>query len=80
MAVQFLTVRSFDGATLVSEAGAYDMGNFLGSGAAGTVYEAQHRGSQRSVAIKILNPIGYKLAPPQLIQRCQLLHKVWGAL
>lgn len=98
MAVQFLNVRSFDGATLVSETGVYEMGNFLGSGAAGTVYEATRRDSQQvmgpahpelllaatpllacsaqSVAVKILNPIGYKLAPPQLIQRCQVLHTV----
>lgn len=76
MSVRFLSARSYDGATLVSEAGVYDMGNFLGSGAAGTVYEAQERSSQECVAIKIVNPIGYKLASSQLIQRCQLLHKV----
>ena len=48
MSVQFLNVRSFDGATLVSETGVYEMGNFLGSGAAGTVYEATRRDSQQA--------------------------------
>jgi hypothetical protein len=78
--VIFASVRSFDGATLVTDTDVYDMGSFLGGGAAGTVYEAVSQRTQSPVAVKIVNPIGYKLAPPATINRCQMLIKVRAML
>jgi serine/threonine protein kinase len=37
----------------------YELGNYLGGGASGSVYQAFDP-SEKSVAIKILNPLGYK--------------------
>lgn len=47
----------------------YELGNYLGSGAAGAVYEAFHVSTQQHVALKILNPIGFKLLPSGSLQR-----------
>lgn len=41
----------------------YDLGNYLGGGASGSVYQGFDpalQGTEKSVAIKILNPLGYK--------------------
>lgn len=51
----------------------YILGNYLGGGVAGVVYEAERRVEQQSqsqsqsseqVAVKILNPVSFRLAPP----------------
>ncbi len=48
----------------------YELGNYLGGGAAGVVYEAfQGQHIKKHVAIKILNPIGFKMVPSRLLQR-----------
>lgn len=57
-------VDKYDG-TNIFTAGkvVYELGNYLGGGASGSVYQAtdpQWNGTERSVAIKILNPLGYK--------------------
>lgn len=39
----------------------YELGSFLGGGGGGVVYEAQCLKTQSTNAIKVLNPIGYKL-------------------
>ncbi|CAM9209712.1 unnamed protein product, partial [Ectocarpus fasciculatus] len=53
----------------------YEVGNFLGGGAAGTVYEAEHVSSKEHFALKILTPLGYKLLSPALLRRCSVITK-----
>lgn len=53
----------------------YEVGNFLGGGAAGTVYEAENVKTKERYALKILNPIGYKLLSPALLRRCNIISK-----
>jgi serine/threonine protein kinase len=53
----------------------YEVGNFLGGGAAGTVYEAESVKTKELFALKILNPIGYKLLSPALLRRCTIISK-----
>ncbi|OQR94151.1 serine/threonine protein kinase [Achlya hypogyna] len=50
------------------------LGNYLGSGIAGVVYEAFEPQKQRHVAVKILNPVGYKLFSPLALARCDVVH------
>lgn len=51
----------------------YCMGNYLGGGIAGVVYEAFDRRHARHVAIKILNPVGYKLCAPAALRRAEVV-------
>ena len=44
-------------------------------GAAGVVYEAVDVEKDTTVAIKILNPCGYKLMPASVLHRCVVLRK-----
>ena len=63
----------------------YDLGNYLGGGAAGVVYEAANLksaglghgsdGPNKNVAVKILNPVGFKLMPNGPLQRCIVARK-----
>lgn len=53
----------------------FEVGNFLGGGAAGTVYEAENVKSKEHFALKILTPLGYKLLSPALLKRCLVLSK-----
>ena len=53
----------------------YEVGNFLGGGAAGTVYEAENYKTKEHFALKILNPLGYKLLSPALLRRCAVISK-----
>ncbi|OQS06860.1 serine/threonine protein kinase [Thraustotheca clavata] len=50
------------------------LGNYLGSGIAGVVYEAFEADKKRHVAVKILNPVGYKLFSPLALARCEVVH------
>ena len=47
----------------------YELGNYLGGGVSGVVYEATQSNSHRMVALKILNPIGYKLTSSSTLSR-----------
>ncbi|MCG8422385.1 MAG: serine/threonine protein kinase [Proteobacteria bacterium] len=47
--------------------GSFDLGNLIGRGAMGEVYEGQHRGTGESAAIKLLRP--ESSANPRLVQR-----------
>ena len=59
-----IRVDRYDGQTVwCKNEPLYELGNYLGSGAAGSVYEAFHVSTQQHVALKILNPIGFKLLP-----------------
>lgn len=53
----------------------YCMGNYLGGGIAGVVYEAYDKKHARNVAIKILNPVGYKLCSPSALRRGEVVKK-----
>ena len=53
----------------------YEIGNFLGGGAAGTVYEAESTKTKEHFALKILNPLGYKLLSPAVLRRCSIISK-----
>ena len=70
-------VDHFDGSKvwIDSSTPIYEVGNFLGGGAAGTVYEAVNLQSKRHFALKILNPLGYKLTSPSLLRRCTVIWK-----
>ncbi|CAH0492094.1 unnamed protein product [Peronospora farinosa] len=54
---------------------AFTMGNYLGGGIAGVVYEAFDQRFKRPVAVKILNPVGYKLTSPGTLRRAEIIKK-----
>jgi serine/threonine protein kinase len=60
-------VDKYDGQNIyVKDNVVYELGNYLGGGASGSVYQAFDTSSpfcEKSVAIKILNPRGYKRQP-----------------
>lgn len=53
----------------------YELGNYLGGGASGSVYQAIEAGTDKPVAIKILNPLGYKNTVVGQISRCPIAIK-----
>ena len=53
----------------------FEVGNFLGGGAAGTVYECENVNNRNHYALKILNPLGYKIVNPSLIRRFNVVIK-----
>ncbi|KAG7396367.1 hypothetical protein PHYBOEH_002348 [Phytophthora boehmeriae] len=72
-------VASYDGQQIrLSSApagAAFTMGNYLGGGIAGVVYEAFDQRAKRPVAVKILNPVGYKLTSPGALRRAEVVKK-----
>lgn len=75
-------VSAYDGQSIcvASDSGSgrsvrYAMGNYLGGGIAGDVYEAFDTRARRQVAIKILNPVGYKLCSPATLRRAEVVKK-----
>ncbi|GMF18494.1 unnamed protein product [Phytophthora lilii] len=64
---QHITLRSRPASS------AFVMGNYLGGGIAGVVYEAFDQRHKRPVAVKILNPVGYKLASPGALRRAEVV-------
>ena len=75
-------IDRYDGQTIFGEDGSaiYELGNYLGGGASGSVYQAvdcltetvinNDNEEERSVAVKILNPVGLKNLPFSQIQKC----------
>jgi len=66
-------IDKYDGQTIfVNGEVAYELGNYLGGGASGSVYQAIDMSSEqeKSVAIKILNPVGFKSLPYGQISSC----------
>ena len=53
----------------------FEVGNYLGGGATGTVYEAEYSKTKENFAMKILNPLGYKLVSPTILRKCTVLIK-----
>lgn len=69
-------VDKYDGQSIwVDGKEAFTLNNWLGGGAAGVVYEAVDVEQESTVAIKILNPCGYKLMPASVLHRCSVLRK-----
>ncbi|KAE9044650.1 hypothetical protein PR002_g2669 [Phytophthora rubi] len=69
--LQTVPVDHYDGQAIYSgNELIYELGGYLGGGAAGVVYEAFSTRTKQHVAIKILNPVGYKLFPSTLLARC----------
>jgi serine/threonine protein kinase len=75
--VETVTVSSFDGQVVfgADKMALYEVGNFLGGGAAGTVYECENFKTREHYALKILNPLGYKIMSPALLRKCNILTK-----
>ncbi|KAF0696812.1 Aste57867_12474 [Aphanomyces stellatus] len=66
-----LKVDRYDGQSIfINGELRYELGGYLGGGTAGVVYEAFCLSTKQHVALKILNPIGYKLMPTSLLSRC----------
>jgi serine/threonine protein kinase len=58
----------------------YELGNYLGGGSSGSVYQAtdihaRTNAANSQVAIKILNPVGFKLLPSNQVSRCTVVRK-----
>lgn len=53
----------------------YELGNYLGGGASGSVYQAFEADSDNTVAIKILNPLGYKNTVVGQMSRCTVVKR-----
>ena len=69
-------VDKYDGQSiLIAGEEVYVLGNYLGGGASGSVYQGLDTCNQRQVAIKILNPVGFKLLPSSQIGKCNTLRK-----
>ncbi len=67
-------VSSYDGQRIYAgQQEKFRLGNYLGSGIAGVVYEAFEVQKNRHVAVKILNPVGYKLFSPLALARCEII-------
>ena len=74
---EIIQVSSFDGQTVYSHSlvPLFHVGIFLGGGAAGNVYECEHTKTHDHFALKILNPIGYKLLSPLVLRKCSIVSK-----
>lgn len=74
---EVVRIHSFDGQVVWFDRDTelFEVGNFLGGGAAGTVYECEHAKSRERFAMKILNPLGYKIMTPTLLRKCNVITK-----
>ena len=74
---EVIKIHSFDGQIVWfdKDTELFEVGNFLGGGAAGTVYECEHVKTRERSALKILNPLGYKITTPALLRRCNVITK-----
>lgn len=72
-----IRIHSFDGQVVWLDANTelYEVGNYLGGGAAGTVYECEQITSHNRYALKILNPLGFKISSSTLLRRCSIVLK-----
>jgi fermentation-respiration switch protein FrsA (DUF1100 family) len=69
------SVVSGSSVRLLDNDASFEVGNYLGGGAAGTVYEAEYSKTRENFALKILNHLGYKLAPSAMLKRCTIITK-----
>lgn len=69
-------VSSYDGSCIkIDLKPAFSVGNYLGGGIASVVYEGYSYEMGVPVAVKILNPIGYKFASKSVLDGCVVLLK-----
>jgi serine/threonine protein kinase len=75
--MEVLRINSFDGQSIWIDHNTelFEVGNFLGGGAAGNVYECEHVKTHERFALKVLNPLGYKIIAPALLRRCNVVLK-----
>ena len=84
----FHQIDRYDGqAIFIGNQVAYELGNYLGSGAAGSVYQAVDTSTtyrnnspdismtEKTVAIKILNPLAFKILPYGQLNKCIVASK-----
>lgn len=64
-------VTKYDGQsiTLLGAPG-YEVGSYLGGGSAGVVYEATNVSTHDRVAVKIINPTGFRLLSTAILKQC----------
>lgn len=74
---EVIKISAFDGSTVygANHEAFFEIGNYLGGGAAGTVYECEHTKTRDHYALKILNPIGFKMLTPALLRKCTVMVK-----
>jgi serine/threonine protein kinase len=72
-----IKIFSFDGQSiwLDFKTEIFEVGNFLGGGAAGNVYECEHIKSRERYALKVLNPLGYKITASSVLQKFVIISK-----
>jgi hypothetical protein len=69
-------VDKYDGQLIYKEGKViYDLGNYLGGGAAGSVYQGIAYPNEKQVAVKVLKPVGFKLLPSAQLRSCNPIHK-----
>lgn len=75
--MEVVRISSFDGQSIWLDHNSelFEVGNFLGGGAAGNVYECEHVKTHERFALKVLNPLGYKILTPALLKRCNVILK-----
>jgi hypothetical protein len=70
------SVDAYDGQLIRSNGrNLYSLSSYLGGGVAGVVYQALDLQAKEEVAVKVLNPVGYKLLSSAALQRCVVLKK-----
>eukprot|EP00981_Chlorochromonas_danica_P007087 scaffold1551_cov164-Ochromonas_danica.AAC.15 len=77
MVTDIIKINSFDGQSiwLDHKTELFEVGNFLGGGAAGNVYECEHVGSRERYALKVLNPLGFKITASSMLQKFMVVTK-----
>lgn len=77
--VETRRIDKYDGQTVSIDGKAiFELGNYLGGGISGSVHSAidlRVHPEEKSVAVKILNPVGFKLFPSAQLGKCRTLHK-----
>lgn len=72
-------IDKYDGQRLyIGNQVVFELSSYLGGGASGSVYQSTEFISQnisREVAVKILNPIGFKTCPAAIVSKCIVVSK-----
>lgn len=73
---EIIRVHAYDGqyVWLSKQQQLLQIGNLLGTGVAGEVYECEHLQTQETYALKILHPICYKIISPALLKRFKVIY------
>lgn len=72
-------IEKYDGQTIsIGGDAIFELGNYLGGGVSGSVHSAVDlttHPEERTVAIKVLNPVGFKLLQASQLSKSRTLHK-----